>query len=176
MKNLLADDHSQLDALAEKLFDAFEAGDLREIFATLDLIWARLAMHIRAEHLHLFPALLQSVETRQTAKEISLKQIESRIAQLKSDHDFFMRELAGAVKQMREIETNDSAELSAVREKISDVFRRLKTHNEIEESEVYPWTEIFLDAEKQVRLDEQMRTELENLPPRFGKSGGGQIY
>lgn len=52
----LADDHSEMDALLEEFFDALCCADVELIYQTLDFFWARLAMHIRAEHLHLFPA------------------------------------------------------------------------------------------------------------------------
>lgn len=32
----------------------------KELYQKLDLFWARLAVHIRAEHLHMFPALLRA--------------------------------------------------------------------------------------------------------------------
>ncbi len=35
-----------------------------EIFEKLDIFWARLAMHIRAEHLHLFPVTLKALESK----------------------------------------------------------------------------------------------------------------
>lgn len=62
----LASDHAELDELLGELFAAFEAGEIELIYRTLDLFWARLAMHIRAEHLHLFPAILGAFESGQT--------------------------------------------------------------------------------------------------------------
>jgi hypothetical protein len=59
MNNLLASDHDELDELLDKLFASFDAsGSVEQIYQKLDLFWARLAVHIRAEHLHLFPLIL----------------------------------------------------------------------------------------------------------------------
>ena|SRR5688572_24309031 len=176
MNNLLAADHAELDALLKEIFAELESGDAGRVYQSLDFFWARLAMHIRAEHLHLFPALLRAFDSPQVEEKrgLSLKIIKSKIAQLKSDHDFFMRKLSAAIKQIRELQginqSDNSPPLSSVREKIFAVRRRLELHNEIEESEVYRWAETLFDAAERVDLNERMRKELENLPPRFDKS------
>ena len=54
-------------------------------------MWARLAVHIRTEHLHLFPAIARRVNAAERA-----------IDRLRADHDFFMRELAQAIAILRE--------------------------------------------------------------------------
>ena len=107
---MLATDHAELDGLLDELFAAFEAGVVRHIYQRLDLFWARLAMHIRAEHLHLFPAVLEAcltgkqISRRATAPEVA----RDKISALQKDHNFFMRELVSAIKQTRELlrETN----------------------------------------------------------------------
>ena len=106
MNSLLANDHAELDALADALVASLDGSDAQCIHRNLDYFWARLAMHIRAEHLHLFPALLRACRTLPAEAEsgTSPKILESRIERLKDDHDFFMRELAAAVKQARELE------------------------------------------------------------------------
>lgn len=52
----LADDHGALDEVLSQLWKALDTGDVLVSHDKLDLFWARLAVHIRAEHLHLFPA------------------------------------------------------------------------------------------------------------------------
>ena len=71
MKNptLLAHDHSELDALLAAAFSALAAGPVERGFEAVDVFWARLAMHIRAEHLHLFPAVLGAVDAAAKVKE-----------------------------------------------------------------------------------------------------------
>ena len=64
---LLADDHSAVDKLLLSVRAALEAQDASRSHAALDLFWARLAVHIRAEHLHLFPAVLQRIINNQNA-------------------------------------------------------------------------------------------------------------
>ena len=60
MKDLLISDHLELDTILGQLFSALDKGAAGEVYQNLDFFWARLAMHIRAEHLHLFPAILKA--------------------------------------------------------------------------------------------------------------------
>src|SRR5690242_4134902 len=102
---LLAHDHSELDAALADFVSALADGDAPRSLDALDLFWARLAVHIRAENLHLFPALLRAADAvRGSTPDASLPQpteIRNLVAQLREDHDFFMIELAAAVKQLR---------------------------------------------------------------------------
>ena len=195
---LLAHDHSDLDELLAEFFRMLAVGNVSESFEKLDLFWARLAMHIRAEHLHLFPTLLRALESPGRTKEASsqLRQdsgvpmTESRatalaqagrspslqtaqdiIARLRDDHDFFMIELAAATKQLRQLrestQRNSSSLVQKVREKLVQVSERLKMHNELEESDVYPWARLLLTSAECVELNEKMQKELSNIPVRF---------
>jgi hypothetical protein len=47
------------------------------------------------------------------------------------------------------------------------VAERLKAHNELEESDVYPLAEVLLTPADCVILNEKMRKELDNVPQRF---------
>jgi iron-sulfur cluster repair protein YtfE (RIC family) len=174
MKDLLISDHLELDSLLEELFAAFDKGDAALVFQKLDFFWARLAMHIRAEHLHLFPAVLRAFRTRRQS-EPPLEAVESSINNLHNDHDFFMRELGTAVKElfdMHESDPNEQAKrLAALREKIQAVRLRLERHNELEETGIYEWAEM-LNAEEIPVLNAKIQRELGNLPPRFQSSGG----
>jgi hemerythrin-like domain-containing protein len=172
MNNLLTSDHQELDEMLGQLFSAIDTGVAEEIFAKLDMFWARLAMHIRAEHLHLFPAILNAVKSNeQMDKNLSLKSVQNAIERLHNDHDFFMRELATAVKLMREINKSNlqdiSKKLITIHEKVSAFSQKLKEHNELEESEVYGWAETLLDQSELRILNEKMQKELDNLPQRF---------
>lgn len=64
MTDILVRDHAEVDALFCELSPAFARGGAREVFEKLDYLWARLAVHIRAEHLQLFPALLAASARR----------------------------------------------------------------------------------------------------------------
>jgi len=177
INNLLAHDHSGLDELLAELFAALDSGDIERIYEKLDFFWARLAMHIRAEHLHLFPAILGAFEPKEPTKERrapSFEIAQSTIAKLHDDHDFFMRELISAIKQIRGLRENNrnaSNHILTARETIIAVSRRLETHNELEESEVYQWADILLNPSERAALNERMQKEIDNLPPRFGKLG-----
>ena len=174
IKKSLATDHLELDGLLDELFAAFDASSIEQVYQTLDIFWARMAMHIRAENLHLFPAILGASESEKHQKENRVpkfKVVRGVVASLHEDHDFFMRELAGAIKQLRDLRgknhTDPVNRLLSVRETIIAVERRLETHNAREETDVYRWAELLLDGSEQTDLNERMQKEIENLPLRF---------
>jgi len=154
---LLADDHRELDDLLRATFEALASND-DAAFERLDLFWARLAMHIRAEHLHLFPALLKN------APDLP-PHVPGMIEKLHDDHDFFMRELVAAVKRMRLINAENSAAArhEAV-DRLSAIEERLKEHNRIEENELYP---LAASIDPNGGLAVPVKKELDNMPPRF---------
>ena len=112
MPDLLERDHEELDGVLGELFLALDHGERDESFARLDLLWARLAVHIRAEHLCLFPAILGAPQTLLTGRgdAPNLEELQSAIRVLRSDHDFFMHELAGAVNLMRALKATSGAD------------------------------------------------------------------
>jgi hemerythrin superfamily protein len=175
-ERLLVEDHAALDELFRFLLGALDAGDAIEAFAHLDLLWARLAMHIRAEHLHLFPAILNAALESDSRDRgdvtVPLEEAQDAIARLRDDHEFFMLELAESVRTMREMQHEPSGEetakqLSPVRQRVISVSNRLEKHNRLEEDLVYRWPKVLLDASEQSSLGEQVLKEIENLPPRF---------
>jgi len=170
----LADDHEEIDALLEEFFVAADDKNIETIYKSLDFFWARLAMHIRAEHLHLFPAIIEAFETR-TAENNQippLDEAQNVINDLQNDHNFFMRELLAAIKNLRELRENKSKadfskEIADVREMIVSVKRRLEKHNETEETKVYLWADLLLNQTERAALNVKMQREITNLPPRF---------
>lgn len=173
MADLLVADHEELDALGSGLFEAFDRGDAAEVLSKLDLVWARLAVHIRAEHLHLFPALLAASAGGHAAGGPSAREVEVALSRLREDHNFFMRELAACVevvKRRAASERPDSeGELEEVKLKVLGVFATLCEHNRLEEEEVYLWPGTLLGGAERDRLDVTVRKELENLPPRLAQ-------
>jgi hemerythrin superfamily protein len=175
MDNQLAVDHADLGELLAEVRTALEAGDIKRSHARLDLFWARLAMHIRAEHLHLFPAILGALnETPKVnaGTTPSLSQALDAIEQLRRDHDFFMHELARAIATMRHLLTSSdqrfpARDLEDVNAQIIAVAERLATHNALEETHVYLWVKGLLNDEEQAELEMLMHRELGNLPLRF---------
>ena len=117
----LSDDHHAVSEVLKELLTALNNKDVETSYSKLDLLWARLAVHIRAEHLHLFPAIASK-----------LTQAQPVIDRLRADHDFFMRELARAMGILRELPRNE-VELAAVGDTIREIEKRLATHNKIEE-------------------------------------------
>lgn len=159
----LSDDHNAVGEVLKQLLTALDNKDLPTSYARLDLLWARLAVHIRAEHLHLFPAIESRVSEAQPV-----------IERLRVDHDFFMRQLAGAIAILRELpksitSASDEAELVAVSDIVREIEKRLATHDEIEESQIYRWSGIILTQSEQVELLTRINAELENRPPRFSQ-------
>ena len=176
-EGLLARDHEALDKLLNALLAALDKRDAPTAFAHLDLFWARLAMHIRAEHLHLFPAILTALRGDNFGHvEISTPaEARETIAQLHRDHDFFMHELAVAIKVMRNEITagvDVANHIEGVRQVITTVRDRLEVHNKLEEGIVYRLPARLFEPVERVALARQIRGELENLPPRFRADAG----
>ena len=171
MGELLAHDHGELDKLLRELLVAFQTGEAPDIHQRLDRFWARLAVHIRAEHLVLFPAILHAL-SRGIQGAPSLTEAEQTIAELRSDHDFFMCELARAIKSLRGL-LNDSdnerrpKKLETVAAIVGSVGGRLATHNKVEEEGIYVWVGLVLNDTKQSELAVRVETELKKMPPRF---------
>ena len=177
----LAEDHRSLDALIAQLCDALEELDVERSFARLDLVWARLAVHIRAEHLCLFPALLDAARQLSTdqGNTPQLDEVQNIINRLRHDHDFFMVELARAVntlRQMMDSQDSDPVEeqLRGIQQMIAVLKARLAEHNQLEEEQVYRWPAALFDSAGQAQLAECARREIENRPPRFAGDGARQ--
>lgn len=166
---LLSEDHAEVDQLRCALMTALDEGDAVATLERLDLFWARLAMHIRAEHLHLFPKVLQALE--QSENTVSLEETQNAIQQLRRDHDFFMHELASAIQTARKLDpTTASEQLREIRARVVEVEKRLAIHNHLEENGVYIWAKTSLDQNEQAALARLIKAELTNLPLRFAKN------
>ena len=68
VESLLEDDHAALGELLAELDSELAKPNFVRGFELLDLFWARLAVHIRAENLHLFPALANAPASRFTGE------------------------------------------------------------------------------------------------------------
>ena len=157
--SMLSDDHRDVDLLLTDVLEKLRSENSHEAFAALDLFWARLAMHIRAEHLHLFPAVL----------DFSCRDPEvlATLERLRRDHDFFMHELADAIKTMRSMTSENEGEI--IRQTVDSleaIKTRLAEHNAIEESKVYPLQQLLPKAEGE-QLARSIDKEIRSLPPRF---------
>ena len=168
--NLLVDDHAYVDGFAGEIEASLRDGNIHALASKLDMFWARLAVHIRAEHLHLFPAILRAFNRGDAINpaNASLAEVEASVAGLRADHEFFMRLLASAVSLTRE-EPKDlpSDSFVLIRNIVRAVETRLKTHNEIEETLIYPLTMGVLSEHEQVNLAGRIQAELMNRPKRF---------
>jgi hypothetical protein len=175
---LLEEDHLAVGGLLDEIRAALRSGaDVRTTYELLDRVWARLAVHIRAEHLCLFPAVLEASRRElfegQGGATPSGAEAEAAVERLRGDHDLFMRELAAAVNALRGALSDPAsrdakAVLEDVRRAVERVAARLEEHNALEEEQVYRWARELLPGEdEQARLAANLRRELTNLPPRF---------
>lgn len=174
LEMLLRSDHAELDRLFEQILSALTVADCALIFSRLDYFWARLAMHIRAEHLHLFPAFLsermhnipQNEKSTQNSEEVK-----SLIERLRSDHNFFMSEMISLIKRLRTLQNGSEflapTELVAIKKRLTGVRRRLEIHNKLEEERIYSLVGQCFAAEEIAGLSSKIENELTNLPPRF---------
>jgi hypothetical protein len=173
----LADDHAALDDVLSQLRTALETGDVADSHARLDLFWARLAVHIRAEHLHLFPTVLGRLTSNSADPGFSptFSDAETCIEQLRADHDFFMHELAQAIGSLRDLLKATERHaiddgIRRVRDTVLEIEKRLIVHNEIEEHQIYGWVRTILKAPEQADLATRINAELANRPPRFSEA------
>jgi Hemerythrin HHE cation binding domain len=175
MKNLvepiLEDDHRSLSHLFIELDGELAKLNMARSFELLDLFWARLAMHIRAENLHLFPALANASAAEFGGKENlpTFNGAQETLGRLREDHDFFMKELASLIRQMR-LTANQHVstdEVNELRQRLSVLRERLDGHNRLEEEHVYNWPSQLFDEHTLTELARRISHELNNLPPRF---------
>lgn len=171
----LLDDHRAVNQVLEQLLTALHDKDITASHSNLDLLWARLAVHIRAEHLHLFPAVLNRLSA--SADEVAgpdLSEAQFVVENLRADHDFFMHELARAVGILRELprpidSPEGEARLDSVLNIVLETAKRLESHNRIEENQIYRWISTILTEPEQAELATRINAELENRPPRFSE-------
>jgi hemerythrin superfamily protein len=178
-ERFLEQDHASLGRLFAELQAVSYKHDTHRSFELLDLIWARLAIHIRAEHLCLFPAIQNAPAQRFTGRDDAPQFTDAieTIKRLRADHDFFMHELAAAVNTLRRLMDSSAAvepELNEVRVKVAGVLARLEEHNRIEEEQAYRWVALLLNEDEQSELLARIEREFEKQPPRF--SGRGMLY
>jgi hemerythrin superfamily protein len=149
-KHLTAD-HDEIDALFREARAALERGLQAEAHRALDRIWMRLAVHIRAEHKVLFPAV---GEFRPDLAEA--------LRTLREDHDFFMATLATVVNALKGAEPD----WAAIRSDTETVQRRLGAHNTLEEERIYPMADQLPEVQRR-RLAGDISRELASLPTRY---------
>lgn len=157
--SMLSHDHAEVDLLLDDALAKLAFGDPVEAFGAIDLFWARLAMHIRAEHLHFFPAAVE------IASREAISDIFETLERLRGDHDFFMHQLAELIKKIRTLKVENRGEAERV---LGAIRERLIEHNAIEEARVYPLQRFLSEVEKE-HLAASVTKELNKLPPRFGR-------
>ena len=175
MKDVLARDHSEIDDLLRRARHALDQSDHAAAFRFLDLLWARLAVHIRVENTLLFPTLERARRERLAADPRLQQQGPPSLpllAKLRQDHDFFMRELTRAVLTLKRLCREPySRDAHAVRSELqrclAAVEDRLRDHNRLEESEVYGQPDQWLGVRELEQLERNIVQDLHRLPARW---------
>ena len=175
IETLLESDHESLGRLLSELDLSLASMDIPRSFELLDLFWVRLAVHIRAENLHLFPALANASPSLVAGDNKLPKADDVRvlIEHLRSDHEFFMKELADMIRVMRELSANPQTpdvDLGDLHKRLEVITSRLELHNELEETQAYKWPGLLFEDQMVDSLGQRMQQELENLPQRVTKS------
>lgn len=175
--DFLESDHESLGELLQTVEESLANRNLRRAHEVLDLFWARLATHIRAENLCLFPAILNAPSELFAQKGVpSIEDVRAAIASLRNDHNFFMDELIVGIKSLRtHLADPEPSDAAAVAEKllprIAQVKERLDSHNQLEEQQVYRWPAALLSNLEITQLESEIRHQVQNLPPRFADRG-----
>jgi hemerythrin HHE cation binding domain-containing protein len=178
LSELMERDHELLRDLLQKLESALQRRDAVTSFQLLDLFWTRLAVHIRAENVCLFPAILSAPREIFGRTMPPFAEVETTIERLRVDHNFFMDQLSRAVKTMREFLAQSNTysrwkrtrQLNTIRARLQAVSTRLKAHDRLEEERVHEWPAITLNGADLRKLHDVVRHEIENLPPRFSRA------
>ncbi|MBK6426331.1 MAG: hemerythrin domain-containing protein [Blastocatellia bacterium] len=171
---ILSDDHVELGALLMELLRSLDEANVDEAYARLDTLWARLAVHIRAENVQVFPDILRALDAQTATGRQDVKRtarLRASIERLRSDHDVFMSELKDAVKAVRTVsDDRDGKRTPAVFRSLRDRLGALEgvfeNHNR-EEDSVYPMAASVLDSAEMADLMNRVRRELAALPPRL---------
>lgn len=169
-KVLLEKDHTEVDQLYNEVVDRLDAGSSEEVLERLDLFWARLAVHIRAEHLHLFPAVLRFAATGVSTQNGSQPDLADVVSQLRGDHNSFMYELARAIKELRALAADDlnlDGVPEDIRGRLAVVKLGLDRHNRLEEERIYSLEDLLMSHEDVEELNRLIGKELANMPSRF---------
>ena len=151
LASLLAGDHRDIDSRFEAAQTAVEGRLQGQALQALDWIWMRLAVHIRAEHKVLFPALAEAQPDLAAALQA-----------LREDHDFFMATLAGTVNALK----GPRVDWAAVASAVEAVRSRLDAHNALEEATIYPLADRLPDGQRR-KLAAEAARELADLPSRY---------
>lgn len=148
----LVEDHAEVDRLFREAWAALEREHQAEAHRALDRVWMRLAVHIRAEHKVLFPAVAKAAP-----------HLEATLRTLREDHDVFMTRLGAALRAL----ATPPIDWTGIRASLAAVRRRLTLHNALEEGQVYPLADRLPDG-RRGPLAQDLARELADLPERYG--------
>jgi hypothetical protein len=168
-------DHKLMQEVLADLTSLLQKRDVNWSFELLDLFWSQLAVHIRAENVCLFPAILNA--PREAFKRDrglpSYEEVKSTIDSLRGDHTFFVDQIAQVLRRIRELlaepemsRVGVEATLKEIQTTMEAVAERLETHWRIEEKQVYRWPELLLTRDQYELLTSVLGGEVEKMPRR----------
>lgn len=166
-------DHKLMEDVLEDLAGILQRQDLNRAFELLDLFWTQLTVHIRAENVCLFPAILTAPRSSFSADRglPSYEEVKTTIDTLREDHRFFVEQISQALRQIRELtaqtgepQPDSESQLFEIRRRMITVANRLREHNRLELQRVYPWPELLLPAEEYELLKAVLTGEVEKMP------------
>lgn len=169
-------DHKQMEDVLEDLTVILQRQDLNRAFELLDLFWSQLTIHIRAENVCLFPAILTAPRTSFSADKglPSYEEVKTTIDTLREDHRFFAEQISQALRQIRELmaqtsepQSNAESQLLEIKRRMITVANRLREHNRLELQEVYPWPELLLPPAEYELLKAVLAGEVERIPSQL---------
>jgi len=163
---VLTDDHESLNKLLLELMVFVRRSDFRWSFELLDLFCTQLAVHIRAENVCLFPAILNAPNNRFTDAGFELTALKAAIERLKLEHNILTEELMKAARLMRQLmNDNENGELTDETVKsLAAVAILLAEHQELEEREVCQAAKLVLDPAEFALLEEAVARETHKRP------------
>ncbi len=89
-----------------------------------------------------------------------------------------MRELGRAIQILRELpklnDADSDAKLMPVLHAVREIEKRLASHNDFEETQIYHWASTILTDSEQMELAARINAELENRPARFSEEAWTQ--
>ncbi len=171
-------DHKLMQEVLDDLTSLLQKRDVNWSFELLDLFWSQLAVHIRAENVCLFPAILNAPRDA-FSEDRGLppyQQVKSTIDSLRADHTFFVDQVAQVLRRIRELLADPEISRISLETALKDiqmtmesVAERLEIHWRLEEKQVYRWPELLLAPDQYELLTTVLSGEVEKMPRRVDR-------
>lgn len=171
----LEGDHKLIEEVLDDLLTLLQKQDINRAFELLDLFWTQLAVHIRAENVCLFPAILNAPRESFGRKNglPPFEEVKALIETLRADHAFFVDQVSQAIRRIRELmaladipKVGLEPQVNEIKETMLAVADRLRAHSDLEHDKVYAWPELLLPADQYELLLHVVSGEIDKMPRR----------